>query len=48
MVFGWYEPSMMKHKRELDTLPYKLLRLAVKDWYRILPNLRTRILINLV
>jgi len=34
----WYEPSKIKHKTKLDTLHYKLLRLAVKDWGRLYPK----------
>jgi len=34
----WYDPLSVKHKRQMDVLHYKVLRVAVRDWYRSLPN----------
>jgi len=34
----WYHPLKAKFKKRIEILHYKLLRLVVKDWYRLCPK----------
>jgi len=34
----WYHPLKVKFKKHIEILHYKLLRLVVKDWYRLCPK----------